>query len=458
MNLDAINRVLPVIGLSTEVMGSLVAADGTALPLVVPPPGWDLPAVPLDRAVRFALAYVGSSPAELEEKAKTAVPALLGGLPIEQRPLLRDVDGFGALEVCASVATTSDAMVAVAGPGARDLAILLGRVAEAIADVPLIYSADFGDGHRSLRGLPPDEPIPSAMTEFMTGFWLDYDIGEGEDRMDEWLAQIRPVCAEIEAVVGVPVFRFADPDDDLTDDEGHRWLALDCLCHLAPDDPVLRYLMEVVGAPDVAAFRHALRSPAIYSPAFRLSHSFSEPYVGQVPAFVVAEHIVAARSRRVGIACWNGGRAARVAEGWARTLLNANLVLAVKEREHGARITAAAEKAGAKCLVGRWPDLYQTQRFLADVSDLILVHDETLYFGWDDDHETPYAALELAHAALEAGIKVRLTTSCWANRGEDAEVIRRACALRGVPAAARDRWKVPTPRQIEAWGGWPGRR
>jgi hypothetical protein len=90
---------------------------------------------------------------------------------------------------------------------------------------------------------------------------------------------MRPEIEALEKKVGTQLFYFADPDDDCDDDEAHRFLALDYVCHMIPDSPFVAYLAQVSGAPSLDALRHALRSPDAYSSEFRLFNSFLGPQV-----------------------------------------------------------------------------------------------------------------------------------------------------------------------------------
>jgi hypothetical protein len=94
-----------------------------------------------------------------------------------------------------------------------------------------------------------------------------------------WTEGVRPEIEALEATVGTKLFHFKEPDDDLDDDEGHRYLALDCLCHMFPNSIFVNYLLGVSGAPSVSALRMALRAPESYSPDFRLYDSFHRPEV-----------------------------------------------------------------------------------------------------------------------------------------------------------------------------------
>jgi hypothetical protein len=128
--------------------------------------------------------------------------------------------------------------------------------------------------------------LQSGLTEFWPciGPWIAWLLPEtgnqsADDKLRSWMVGMRPEIEVLEATVGTRLFHFKEPDDDLDDDECHRFLALDYVCHMLPASEFVAYLVEVSGAPSVDALRRALLAPSTYSADFRLYDSFLGPDV-----------------------------------------------------------------------------------------------------------------------------------------------------------------------------------
>jgi hypothetical protein len=94
---------------------------------------------------------------------------------------------------------------------------------------------------------------------------------------EAWVQAAVLVADEIAAAIGTPVLdRPGDEKNNGFSYHGdvHRWLILDFACYCTPDSAFVNYLLEVSGAPSVAALRAVLRSPASYSPDFRMVDAF----------------------------------------------------------------------------------------------------------------------------------------------------------------------------------------
>jgi hypothetical protein len=102
---------------------------------------------------------------------------------------------------------------------------------------------------------------------------------------------VRPEIEALERTVGTKLFHFKKPGDTLDDDEGHRLLALDCICHMIPKSPFVDYLIEISGAPSVEALRVALCAPETCSRDFRLSDSFVGPEVFACQEFTLTRFV-----------------------------------------------------------------------------------------------------------------------------------------------------------------------
>ena len=288
-NVFALNRVLPPISIETDCLARIVGTQaGNKLDMLVPPAGWLEPAVSVADMLTFALIEAGHGPAEAKSIATVWEDTLLATLPAERRPVMLDYAGIHA---CASV---SDVARVLADLGQREAeaAAALSRLSDEAACSTRFTYGELGNSTRSLRDLG-SEPLQSGLTEFWPGIgsnvaWLlAEDDRPAEGKMLAWMEMMRPTIEALEATVGTRLFYFKEPDDDLDDDQAHRFLALDYVCHMIPDSSFVRYLVEASGAPSVEALRASLLAPASYSPDFRLFDSFHGPEVSSQQEFMM---------------------------------------------------------------------------------------------------------------------------------------------------------------------------
>jgi hypothetical protein len=278
-NVLALNRVLPAISIQTESLAQVAGwQPDNILDLLVPPAGWLEPAVDATALLTFALVEAGHARTVAKATAADLARELLARLPPERRPVMLE---YIATEtrVCAAVGDVIRPLFAF---GAREAAVAedLALLADAAACGPAFEGGELGQNARSLRELGP-EPLQSGLAEFWPciGWDLAWVLSEdgrtpAEGRMQAWMEGMRPEIEVLEATVGTRLFHFAEPGDERDHDRGHRFLALDYVCHMIPDSDFVDYLVEVSGAPSVEALRAALRTPAAYSPDFRLYDFF----------------------------------------------------------------------------------------------------------------------------------------------------------------------------------------
>lgn len=281
-----LHRVLPAISIQTDEIARVQGgrSDNT-IDLLLPPAGWLEPAVKVSDLLTFALIEAGHARADAEAMAAVMAEALLADLPLERRPLMLDSPNAQTV-VCAAV---TDALRPLFAMGGREAAVAdaIWRFADAAACGRVFKYGELGPDGCSLRELGPD-PLPAGLTEFWPGIasdltWRLCEDGNTPalDKMYDWMRGMRPQIEALEAAAGTRLFYFKQPDDELDDDQAHRFLALDYVCHMIPDSDYVAYLAEVSGAPSVAALRAALRAPDAYSPYFRLYYSFAGPQIGR---------------------------------------------------------------------------------------------------------------------------------------------------------------------------------
>ena len=160
---------------------------------------------------------------------------------------------------------------------ASDILNFFEQVAEVVASTPMFSGQDNWNAPWSLLNLP-ELPPPKAMIEFMPGGpWVNFDSLDGQadnDQFIRWRDAIRPVALELEKALGEPVYYFADMDNDIDDDDVHRFLVLHWCCTYKPESAYVRYLLKISGARDLEELKAALIDPTSYTQPFKMNDSF----------------------------------------------------------------------------------------------------------------------------------------------------------------------------------------
>ena len=130
----------------------------------------------------------------------------------------------------------------------------------------------------SLENLPAFPP-PKAMIEFVPGApWADLDNWEDWNVPSNpfilWRESIRPIALELERALGEPVYYFADLEDELDDDDVHRFLVLHWCCTWKPESAYVRFLVKVSGAGNVEELKAALIDPVNFTQPFKMNSAF----------------------------------------------------------------------------------------------------------------------------------------------------------------------------------------
>ena len=251
----ALNGVLPATGIETDCLAQIHGSRySNKLGLLVPPAGWDEPAVGVTELLAFALTEAGHAQVGVNGIAAKMASMLLAGLSMESRPVMIGWPSDGA--VCCSVSEGVRALSEM-GRQEAEVAKTLKRFADEAACARVFTHGEFGQHTRSLRELGP-HPLQSGM---------------------------RLEIEALEAEVGTRLFHVATPGYPPDDNEGHRFLALDYLCYAIPNSSFVEYLVKVADAPSAEGLRAALRAPTAYSFGFRLSDSFLGPQVCQPQQF-----------------------------------------------------------------------------------------------------------------------------------------------------------------------------
>jgi hypothetical protein len=193
--------------------------------------------------------------------------------------------------VCAAVTDVIRPLSVMDNDKAAAVAEILGQLAETAATTPAFIARDLSPDLVCLRDPGPD-PLPAGLSEYWCGIGgsLVFCLTEvrkeaGERRMLDWLDSVREEILELEQKVGVSLFHFAEPGDELDDPESHRFLALDYVCAMVPDSSFVNSLCEISGAPSVDALRLSLRAPDFYASDFRLFPGWGTAEVARTQKF-----------------------------------------------------------------------------------------------------------------------------------------------------------------------------
>ena len=159
---------------------------------------------------------------------------------------------------------------------APDILDFFEQVALVASTTKMFWGPDSRDDMWSLATLPTLPP-PKAMIEFVPGpAWDDFELGGWEtgNTFLRWREDMRPIAQALETVLGEPVYHFKALDDELDDDDVHRFLVLHWCCTYKPDSDFVRYLLRVSGARDVEALKAALIDPTSYTQPFTMNRAF----------------------------------------------------------------------------------------------------------------------------------------------------------------------------------------
>lgn len=149
----------------------------------------------------------------------------------------------------------------------------LDQAAEVASRTPMFSDPDNRSDPWSLESLPALPP-PNAMFEYLPGPPWNDSMEEEWTTSDHpylaWREAMRPLAQRLEAMLGEPVFHFADLSFIGDDDGLHRFLMLHWCCSYKPASTFVRFLMKVSGVRDVEELKAALIDPANYTQPFKL--------------------------------------------------------------------------------------------------------------------------------------------------------------------------------------------
>lgn len=154
---------------------------------------------------------------------------------------------------------------------------LLYRANEDATKTKMFSGPDHYDEPWSLVTQPKLTP-PKAMIQYLPGPpWSDHEFNTDHSRAERaflaWREQIRPVADALEQQLGQSVYYFADYEDELDDDDAHRFLVLHWCCSWRPEAAFVQYLMEASKACNIEELKLALISPASFNHHFEMNNA-----------------------------------------------------------------------------------------------------------------------------------------------------------------------------------------
>ncbi|MFM2007090.1 MAG: hypothetical protein RLZZ09_2745, partial [Pseudomonadota bacterium] len=280
VNITALMNVLPISGLEpgwVAYVGGFVQVPKDqewrySLTLLEPPAGQQVPYISPLEALPILLRTQGHA----EEVAQALSQDFMSKMraSIEAHRWVNFINLYEPESPdCISVADFVDWIrpEAVVSPEIMDF---MDQVTEVTVTTPMFHGPDNWKSPWSLKNLP-SLPPPKAMIEFVPGApWYDEDWDADNNPFLLWRESIRPVAQALEMALGEPVYYFSELDDDLDDDDVHRFLVLHWCCTYKPDSAYVKYLLEVTGAPDVEELKAALIDPANYTQPFKMNSAF----------------------------------------------------------------------------------------------------------------------------------------------------------------------------------------
>lgn len=310
VDMAALKRGLPASGLEPECVGLVEGIAnvsgrtwGGDIKLLEPPAGELTPYIDPIETLRILLLGLGCSSAEARSRADESFPRMRAEIP---DPLwinffdsvqpdsseclsvpqftywLRENAGRLHQEGAAECCSTGIGILA-----GRDL-LVLSDMLDFIDEAALICTSATmfktflkPSEHWSIEYMATN-PLSHTLIETMPGGpWIFFDdkekIHTGDNALRRWRDAVRPVAAELEKVLGKPVYYFADPTQPHDDDDAHRFLILHWCCSYKPRSAFVRYLVRVSGAENVETLKAALIDPKNYTEAFELGDARYAP-------------------------------------------------------------------------------------------------------------------------------------------------------------------------------------
>lgn len=302
INLNALQRVLPISGLEAQWVASIYGFSDKPrkgwwqekITFLEPPAGQHIPYVDARGAMALLFKYQGMPAEDVKAKADAEWSELKEQLDSTQRIVFYDYLEMNPDEHIPVPALIMHLRQKKLVPD--HVADFLDRSVATVVDAPIFRGPDNWHAPCSMASLPNDPPA-KAMIEFVPSPpWCEDD--DCIARFDAWRDSIRVVADRLENALGEPVYYFCkEPDSDIDDDNVHRFLVLHWLCTCWPESTYVKFLVSRSGAKDVEELKAALINPDNYTQPFKMNDAF----IGIEPMACRLEYFPHNARKRVGI-------------------------------------------------------------------------------------------------------------------------------------------------------------
>ncbi len=158
-----------------------------------------------------------------------------------------------------------------------EILTLLSLANEEATEAKMFSGPDYYDEPWSLKTQPKLSP-PKAMIQYLPGPpWSDHEFNTDHSRAEKaflaWREQMRPVANKLEQQLGQSVYYFADYDDELDDDDAHRFLVLHWCCSWHPEAAFTQNLTKASKASNIEELKLALIDTASFNHPFEMNKS-----------------------------------------------------------------------------------------------------------------------------------------------------------------------------------------
>jgi hypothetical protein len=309
VDIKALMRALPISGLEPQCLasiGGLIDAPKDQrwreiIDLLEPPAGQRVPYIEPAKAIEKLLRRQGVAPDDAQARSREAAVRMRADLaddhwvnfyddlepespeclPVSEFVAWVRKEGDRSIQLSATVSNRAQEPDGRASEHLLvppEILAFFEQAAEVAISTPTFRGPDNWHEPWSLESLPAFPP-PKAMIEFVPGApWADMDNWNDWNVLSNpfnlWREAIRPVALKIEKALGEPVYYFADLDDELDDDDVHRFLVLHWCCIWKPESAYVRFLVKVSGASNVEELKAALIDPVNFTQPFKMNSAF----------------------------------------------------------------------------------------------------------------------------------------------------------------------------------------
>lgn len=282
VDIEALMRTLPVSSLQPQTLALIETAKRTEgsfahrfIELLEPPAFDNVPYIRPSDALQALNAHQQLSEEQHLHRSKTLNTELESAFPESKWVQFFDPsnpDAAGAIPAASFIEWLETR--ALVDP---EILKLLYRVNDEAAKAKMFLGPDYYDEPWSLETQPKLTP-PKAMIQYLPGPpWSDHEFNMDHSRAERaflaWRETIRPVADMLGQKLGQSVYYFADYEDELDDDDAHRFLVLHWCCTWRPEAAFTQYLIKASKASDIEELKLALIDPANFSHPFEMKRA-----------------------------------------------------------------------------------------------------------------------------------------------------------------------------------------